>query len=127
MVENSVIPTDMNKISEAGRDPLSKIIEITKDKSLTDEDKKRLISIALNRFSNRRKMAYISLYAIVSSLAFIFIAAFIDGLVIQQGGSSYKGIMSVIKDNQTLIIWIETFLTSIITAYYGISAWKPSS
>ncbi|MFA8343683.1 MAG: hypothetical protein ACEPO8_12005 [Rhodothermaceae bacterium] len=127
MSENSVVPIGKSKMCESGQDPLTKMIEIVKDDGISNEDKEKLITIALNRFHNRRKMAYISLYTIVTSLIVVFIFAFIDGLIITNEESASEGIMTIIKNNQTLIIWIETFLTSIVAAYYGISAWKPSS
>ena len=124
MGENSVVPVNEKGTPEAGRDPLSKMVEIAKDKELSPEDRKELISYAQKRFANRRRMAYISLFTIVGSLVLLFAAGFIDGLSTRPGGT---GILDALKNNQTLIAWIEGFLTSIVAAYYGISAWRPAS
>jgi len=127
MSENSVVPTNVKTEPESGKDPLSKMVEIAKDKDLTPEDKKALISYAQKKFANRRRMAYVALFTIVGSLVLLFIAAFIDGLSAYPEGETCTGILGAIKDNQTLIAWIEGFLTSIVAAYYGVSAWRPAS
>ena len=127
MSENSVVPTNVKTEPESGKDPLSKMVEIAKDKDLTPEDKKALISYAQKKFANRRRMAYVALFTIVGSLVLLFIAAFIDGLSVYPEGENCTGILGAIKDNQTLIAWIEGFLTSIVAAYYGVSAWRPAS
>ena len=123
----SVVPVKVETTPEAGRDPLSIMVEIAKDKELSDADKKTLISYAQRKFTNRRRMAYIALYAIVASLSLLFVAAFIDGFSTCPKGQTCKGILEALKDNQTLIVWIEGFLTAIVAAYYGISAWRPAS
>ncbi|MCG8638641.1 MAG: hypothetical protein MI862_02840 [Desulfobacterales bacterium] len=127
MADNSVVPVKVETAPEAGRDPLSKMVEIAKDKDLSPEDKKTLISYAQKKFANRRRMAYMALSAIIGSLGILFVAAFIDGLSTCPAGQTCNGILDAIKDNQTLIAWIEGFLTSIVAAYYGISAWRPAS
>ena len=125
--QSSVVPVKVETTPEAGRDPLTKMIEIAKDKELTDTDKSALISYAQKKFTNRRRMAYISLYAIIISLGLLFVAAFIDGFSTCPANQTCKGILETIKDSQTLIAWIEGFLTSIVAAYYGVSAWRPAS
>ncbi len=125
--QSSVVPVKVETTPEAGRDPLSKMVEIAKDKELTDTDKTALISYAQKKFTNRRRMAYISLFTIVASLGLLFVAAFIDGLSTCPADKTCKGILETIKDSQTLIAWIEGFLTSIVAAYYGVSAWRPAS
>ena len=127
MADNSVVPSYSAAAPEAARDPLSKMIDIAKDSELSDADKKLLIAYAQNKFTNRRKMAYIALVAIVASLALLFVAAFIDGFSGCPNSSSCTGILTNLKENQTLLAWIEGFLTSIVAAYYGVSAWRPSS
>ena len=127
MADSSVVPVKTEAAPEAGRDPISKMVEIAKDKELSPEDKKTLISYAQKKFVNRRRMAYMALSAIIGSLALLFVAAFIDGLRACPDGHTCNGILHAIKDNQTLIAWIEGFLTSIVAAYYGISAWRPAS
>jgi len=103
------------------------MIEIAAHPTLSNEDKSKLICIAQERFKNRRKMAYIALITLVASLALLFLAAFIDGLSTCPANETCEGILKPIEDNQTLIIWIEGFLASIVAAYYGVSAWRPAS
>lgn len=127
MSENSVVPSNASALPESSRDPLSKMIEIAKDKELSDADKSALISYAQKKFVNRRRMAYIALISIVVSFFLLFVAAFIDGLTPCPEGHTCEGILESIKNSQTLIAWIEGFLTSIVAAYFGVSAWRPAS
>ena len=127
MPETTVMPSDASSLPEASKDPLSKMVDIAKDKDLSDADKSALIKYAQQRFVNRRRMAYVALSAIVISLFLILLAAFIDGFSTCPEGETCRGILEAVKDSQTLIAWIEGFLTSIVAAYYGISAWRPAS
>ncbi len=128
MSENSVVPSNPSALPESSRDPLSKMIEIAKDKELSDADKSALISYAQKKFVNRRRMAYIALISIVVSFFLLFVAAFIDGLAPPcPKDHTCVGILESIKNSQTLITWIEGFLTSIVAAYFGVSAWRPAS
>ena len=127
MSQTSVVPSSASAPPESSRDPLSKMVEIAKDKDLSDDDKSKLIAYAQKKFVNRRRMAYIALAAIVASLFLLFVAAFIDGFSTCPKGHTCRGILETIKDNQTLIAWIEGFSTSIVAAYYGVSAWRPAS
>lgn len=117
---SSVIPVSIDSTSEAGRDPLRIMIEIAENEKLSDQDKTNLIIFSTERFKNRRLMAYISLYAIVSSLILLFLAAIIDGI-------AGTGILASINESQTLFAWMEGFLTAIVAAYFGVSAWRPAS
>lgn len=124
---SSVVPTvNVESVPEAAKDPIKIMIEIAENKNLTDKDKTELIRYSQSRFKNRRKMAYIALSAITASLALIFLAAFIDGIRCP-AGQTCDGILASIKDSQTLIAWIQGFLTAIVGAYYGVSAWRPTS
>lgn len=123
----SVVPVNIESVPEAGRDPIRIMIEIAENKNLSDKDKSELILYAQTRFKNRRRMAYISLSAIIASLALIFLAAFIDGLSSCPAEQTCEGILVSIKNNQNLITWIEGFLTAIVAAYYGVTAWRPAS
>lgn len=123
----SVVPVKVESVPEAGRDPISIMIEIAENKNLSDHDKSELIFYAQTRFKNRRRMAYLSLSAIIASLALIFIAAFIDGLSTCPAEQTCEKILDSIQDNQNLIAWIEGFLTAIVAAYYGVTAWRPAS
>lgn len=118
--DNSVIPVSIETKSESSRDPLSIMIEIAKDDRLSPEDKKRLIMYSQNRFTNRRKMAYLALYGILASLGFLLLATIVDGI-------SSSTILESIGDNKSLFAWIEGFLAAIVAAYYGVSAWRPAS
>ncbi len=127
MSETSVVPSNISTPLESSKDPLSKMVEIAKDKDLADPDKEKLIAYAQKKFANRRRMAYIALAAIITSLALLFIAAFIDGFSECVKTEKCTGVLEAISTNQTLIAWIEGFLTSIVAAYYGVSAWRPAS
>ena len=109
-----------NTTPTAANDPLQRMIEIAKDPDLTAEDKATLIQFSRDRFKNRRFMAYISLWTIVVSVAFILIASVFDGL-------STSNILEKISANQGLIGTIEGLLTTIVAAYYGVSTMRPSS
>ena len=97
------------------------MIAIAENEKLSSEDKAAIISYSTNRFRNRRKMAYLALYTIVFTVVFIFIAALIDGI------SGKTRILEMIRTNQTLITWLEGFLVSVVAAYFGVSALRPSS
>ena len=99
----------------AGNDPIKTIMEIAKDSDLTPADRTQLIEFAKNRFRHRRRMAYIALAALLLSLAGLFILAFTCGECFTK-----------LKDS-SLLISIEAFLTAIVGAYYGVSAWRPAS
>ena len=116
----SVVPEKIDTAPEASRDPLRIMIEIAESKDLSDSDKTNLITYSKERFTNRRRLAFVALYALVGSLVLLFLAAFLDGL-----GSSK--ILDAISKNQTLFAWVEGFLTSIVAAYYGVTAWRPAS
>lgn len=125
--QTSVVPVKVETAPEAGKDPIRIMIEITENEKLSDADKSALIQYAQTRFTNRRRMAYVALYALVASLALLFIAAFIDGFSTCPTGQTCDGILKSIKNSQTLIAWIEGFLTAIVAAYFGVSAWRPAS
>ena len=125
--KKSVVPVKVEKAPETGQDPLRIMVEIAKDKELSDADKSALISYAKTRFNNRRRMAYVALYALIASLGLLFIAAIIDGFTTCPTGQTCEGILKSINNSQTLITWIEGFLTAIVAAYYGVSAWRPAS
>ena len=101
--------------SPAGLDPIKVMMEIAKDEDLAPADKTQLIEFAKNRFRHRRRMAYIALAALLLSLAVLFISAFACP-------KCFEGL----KDS-SLLISIEAFLTAIVGAYYGVSAWRPAS
>jgi len=104
----------------AARDPLQIMVEIAKDPGLTDSDKTSLIKYSQTRFTNRRRMAYMSLYTIIGTLAFLLIAAVMDGFGV-------SNILAEISNNQGLLGTIVGFLTAIVAAYYGVSSFRPAS
>ena len=108
--------------STASHDPLARMIQIAKDDELSSEDKQALITFSRDRFKNRRIMAYISLWTIVASLAFLFGASLLDGI-----GDNPTRILEGISQNQGLIGTILGFFTAIVAAYYGVSSLRPSS
>ena len=103
------------------------MMEIAENEKLSDDDKTVLISYAQRKFINRRRIAYAALYAIITSLALLFTAAFIDGLRTCPAGQTCKTMMASVKEAETLIIRIEGFLTAIVAAYFGLSGWRPAS
>ena len=123
---SDVVPVTVETQPEAGKDPLRIMIEIAENDKLSDQDKKNLILYSRQRFKNRKRMAYVGLYAIVVSLGLLFLAAFIDGFSTCPEGQTCAGILQSIKDSQTLFVWIEGFLTAIVAAYFGVSAWRPA-
>jgi hypothetical protein len=123
----SVVPVKVETAPEAGRDPIKIMVEIAENEKLSKEDRENLIRYAQTRFTNRRRMAYIALSAIVGSLALILIAAFIDGFSTCPTGQTCQSILGAIKKSQTLLAWIEGFLAAIVAAYYGVTAWRPAS
>ncbi|MFT5707426.1 MAG: hypothetical protein ACI9ES_001720 [Oceanospirillaceae bacterium] len=127
MSTSSFVPNSGPVSPESAKDPLTKMIEIAKDPDLSAEDKATLIAYAQKKFNNRRRMAYIALLTIVVSLVLLFIAAFMDGTSACVKSGDCIGILESIKANESLITWIEGFLTSIVAAYFGVSAWRPAS
>ena len=117
--EKTNVPITVEVKNDASKDPLRIMIEILENEILSDEDKRRLLIYSQARFTNRRRMAYLALYAIILSLAFLLLATFIDGM-------SSTTILESIGENQQLFAWIEGFLAAIVAAYYGVSAWKPA-
>jgi len=124
---SSVVPMRIDAAPESSKDPIRIMVEIAENEKLSDADKNTLIQYAQSRFDNRRRMAYIALYSIIFSLFLIFLAIFIDGFNDCGDESCGKSILESIQNGGNIIIWIEGFLASIVAAYYGASAWRPSS
>ncbi|MDN5203942.1 hypothetical protein QQ008_21295 [Fulvivirgaceae bacterium BMA10] len=114
---------------ESSRDPLSKLAEILSDPNISETYKEQLILLHKNRFKNRRSMAYLSLIALVVLFASIIVGVWVDGLYTcdQAKETCREGILLVLDRNKQIVIWISGFLTSIVGAYYGVSALRPSS
>ena len=108
--------------SSQPQDPLFFMKEIFADKELTEEQKLLLFGMSQTRFTNRRKMAFISLYTLLGFFGFL-----LAGVVIDAFNAENKGVMEVIAENETMFIWIGGFLTSITALYYGSSTIRPSS
>jgi len=124
---STVMPGNDTVSNDSSRDPLRLMIEIIKDEQIDSADKTALIQFASSRFKNRRRMAYVSLLAIVFSLVFIFVGAAIDGGTVCKPDQNCVSFLNTIKENYALIAWIEGFLTSVVAAYFGVSSWKPAS
>lgn len=114
--------------AESGKDPLSKLLEIVQS-DIDDYYKQQLIHIHQNRFRNRRRMAYISLYCLIALFLFVVVGIWSDGMYLCDPDEDLcrKGVLAVIKENNDLVVWIAGFFTSIVGAYYGVSALRPSS
>ncbi len=119
-IAKTIMPKTGDPVPDSARDPLRLMIEIAKDRDISDEDKTALILYSSSRFKNRRRMAYISLFALVASFIFLFVAAIIDG-------TQSTSILEKITENDWLIAWIGGFLTSIVAAYFGVSSWRAAS
>ncbi len=115
---------NQNAPSEASKDPLNILKEIAKDKEIDPAAKEWLFNYAITRFTNRRKMAYLSLITIVAFLGFLILASLYDGVFVCKAG---EGILVSVKKIETLLIWIGGFLASIVATYYGVSSFRPSS
>lgn len=111
---------DLSSGPTSGNDPLERMGEILKDEKLSDEQKKYLLQFSATRFKHRRRMAYIALWTVISSLALLLLMAAID---CKQGTT----MLAMLKEVQSLLIVIEVFLTGIVGAYYGTSTARPSS
>ena len=120
--EPSVMVAASGNVTAAATDPVKAIAGILATPNLSDSDRVELVKLAHNRFRHRRRMAYIALWTVVGSLVAILGAAFIDA-----GTASDPKILESIAPASTLLAWLEGFLTAIVAAYYGISAWRPAS
>ena len=118
--KTSVVPVAFK--TDAGKDPLRVLADLATATDLSDDDKSALIAFGMNRFRHRRTMAYIALFAVLGSMALTFLGAFVDGVT----GKTCV-IDSLGDDASSLIIWVDGFLATIVAAYYGVSAWRPSS
>lgn len=117
MADTPSLFTDDVSAKNASQDPMILMMNIATDNRIQDESvRKFLLEQSTQRFKNRRRMAYIALIAVLVTLAVALIAALFD----PQG---FKNLHS----QSSIIIWINGFLISIVAAYYGVSAWKPSS
>ena len=104
----------------SAQDPLFFMREVLKDPDLSDEFKYMLFYMSQTRFTNRRKMAYFSLYAILAFFAFLAVGAVVDA-------TAGTAIMDAVDENSSLFTWIGGFLTGIVAFYYGASTIRPNS
>lgn len=129
----------INQPTTSSHDPLRVLMEIAKDPDLSDAEKQTLIQMDRQRFTNRRRMAYWALFAIIGTLVFLLGAAIYDALpdemlacatAAKATGTALPNCGSILKsltEAQTLLSWIMGFLASIVAAYYGFSSLRPSS
>lgn len=127
------------KVSEAARDPVRLMMEILEnDSPYTESAKIVLIQAVRNRFKNRRLMAYLCLGFILLNGVALLVFAAIDGMsgsaipvdAAVPGGDAKVGcvgILACVGEYSDLFVWINFFMTSIVGAYFGTSAWRPSS
>lgn len=107
-------------VPPAAQDPIRVMTEILENPKLSDRDKLRLVEFSHERFRNRRRMAYFSLYAIFAITAYLGLAIIVDVFV----GES---LMATIDEIGGVLMTIIGFLTGIVLAYYGAAALRPSS
>lgn len=105
-------------MASANRNPLRMLADILKDSALTVEDKRIIVDLWKARFHHRRRMAYISLGALLALLA---IALWV---VLVPWPEAAKSNLVVMKDH---IVWLASFFMAIVLAYFGISGFKPAS
>ena len=98
---------------ESGNDPVQRLATILKDRGISPENKTVLIQFARGRFRYRRLMAQWALAALIVQVPVLYVGGYynapLDGEV------------------ATLLTWVDGFLASIVGAYYGTTAWRPSS
>ena len=114
-----LIPSGGNPPTSA-QDPIEKYRMIIKDEDLDADQKAWLIDRADRRFQNRRRMAYISLFALLGSLVVILGGAVVDGIADTKIVAGLQGAANLLGSTNAL-------LAAIVAAYYGSSALRPSS
>lgn len=124
-------PLNKQEPPESTRDPLGVLREIAADSRIDNETKTWLFNFAVSRFNNRRRMAYLSLIAILAFLVFLMFGALYDGMnecvATEDKNTCQGGILAQVKAIESLLVWIGGFLTSIVTVYYGVTSFRPSS
>lgn len=110
--------------TESAKDPVSQLADILTNEKLTDSDKAALATMSLERFRNRRRMAYASIYSIIGVLLLLLLASFIDGFNAENNNIDITG---QIQEITTLLTWSGGFLTGIVALYYGAATLRPSS
>lgn len=122
------LPSFTNSIPpESSKDPLKNLREIAKDKDIDPEIREWLLNYAVTRFNNRRRMAYISLFTILGIVAFLAVGALHDGINECVVSKTCAGVLTSVKEIESLLIWTIGFLASIVGTYYGVSSFRPSS
>lgn len=104
----------------AAQDPVRMMLEILTTEGLGDGDKQALVRLSQERFRNRRRMAYLALYAIFGILIFLGLATIVDAFTAED-------VLAKLEKINGLLISIIGFLTTVVLAYIGAAAWRPSS
>ncbi len=112
---------------ESAKDPIMVLREIARDDEIDADTKSWLFKHSIDRFKNRRKMAYSALYTIIGIVVFLLLASLIDGLRECTGEACGPGILDKINEVGDVLVWIVGFLASIVAAYYGSASLRPSS
>ena len=105
-------------MASANRNPLRMLADILKDGSLTIDDKRIIVDLWKARFHHRRRMAYISLGALLALLAATLCVVLIPWL------ATAKTNLMEMRDH---VVWLGSFFMAIVLAYFGISGFKPAS
>lgn len=113
-----------NGQSQSSRDPVEVMRDAFKDNEIDETERDMLYVMANNRFANRRRMAYIALWAIVAASVFLGISIIVDA---SQSVDSGGTVSAVIKEYENLLTWFGSFFTAIIALYFGASSLRPSS
>ncbi len=105
-------------MASANRNPLRMLADILKDSALTVEDKRIIVELWKARFHHRRRIAYISLGALLVLLAATLC------VVLFSWPDSGKCNLAEMGDH---VVWLGSFFMAIVLAYFGISGLKPAS
>ena len=104
--------------ASANRNPLRMLADILRDNALTVDDKRIIVDLWKTRFAHRRRMAYISLSALLVLLTVTL------GVVLVPPLAEAKANLVGLRDH---VVWLGSFFMAIVLAYFGISGFKPAS
>lgn len=105
-------------MASANRNPLRMLADILKDSALTVEDKRIIVDLWKARFEHRRRMAYISLGALLALLVVALCVVLFPSL------ATARSNLVEMRDH---IVWLASFFMAIVLAYFGVSGFKPAS
>ena len=99
--------------AESSKDPVQRLADILNDPGLSEDNKTALIKLSQQRFRYRRSMAQKSLWALVLQLPVLYFGGLVG--------------VTLSVETSTQVTWLNGFLAGIVAAYFGTTAWRPSS